>query len=147
VSDQFEAPFGIEAIKKLIPHRYPFLFVDRILEYEKGSRIVAIKNVTGTESYLQGHFPGNPVVPGVLQVEAVAQTATVLGKLTEMGSAGVLLTEISEARFKRVVVPGDTMTLIATIVKRRQTFFWFEGEVQINGEIAANVKFSAKLLV
>lgn len=138
-------PLGTEEIKKLIPHRYPFLLVDRIIEYVPGESIVGIKNVSIGEPYLDGHFPGNPVMPGVLQVEALAQASAVFGRLTEPTVEGCLLAEISEARFRRLVVPGDTLRLDIKVEKRRKNFFWFIAEALVEGQVAASVKFSAKL--
>lgn len=101
-------------IQKIIPHRYPFLLVDKILEVEPGKRAVGIKNVTANEPYFQGHFPGNPIMPGVLIVEALAQTACVAGLLMEenKGKLGVF-TGFEKIKFRKQVVPGDTLKLEA----------------------------------
>lgn len=143
--DDIQFPIGIEDIKKYIPHRYPFLLVDRIIEYQPGERIIGLKNVSYNEPQLQGHFPGNPVMPGVLQIEALAQTSAVYGKLTQPDAVGCLLTEVSSARFRRQVVPGDTMILDCRVEKQRKSFFWFAGEIKIDNDVAAVIKFSAKL--
>ena len=127
-------------------HRYPFLFIDKITDYVVGDHITAIKNVTATEPLLQGHFPENPVVPGVVIVECMAQASAVLGRLTEPdNSETCLLMEIQKTRFRRQVVPGDVMTVKVKVVKRRAPFFWFEGEVHVDDELAATANFSAKL--
>lgn len=144
-SSDVKLPLGVEDIKKLIPHRYPFLLVDRIIEYVPGERIVGIKNVSIGEPFLDGHFPGNPVMPGVLQIEALAQASAVFGRLTEPLVEGCLLAEVSEARFRRMVIPGDTLRLDVKVEKRRKNFFWFSGEALVDGQVAAVVKFSAKL--
>lgn len=101
-------------IQNIIPHRYPFLLVDKILEVEPGKRAVGIKNVTANEPFFQGHFPGNPIMPGVLIIEALAQTACVAGLLLEenKGKLGVF-TGIDGVKFRRQVVPGDTLKLEA----------------------------------
>ena len=101
-------------IQSIIPHRYPFLLVDKILEVEPGKRAVGIKNVTINEPFFQGHFPGNPIMPGVLIVEALAQTACVAGLMLEenKGKLGVF-TGIESMKFKKQVVPGDTLKLEA----------------------------------
>lgn len=101
-------------IQKIIPHRYPFLLVDKILEVEPGKRAVGIKNVTANEPFFQGHFPGNPIMPGVLIVEALAQTACVAGLLMEenKGKLGVF-TGFEKIKFRKQVVPGDTLKLEA----------------------------------
>ncbi len=144
-SFDFKVPMNIQDIEKCIPHRYPFLLIDRVLEYAVGERIVAIKNVSMVDPILQGHFPGNPIVPGVLIVEAMAQASAVLGKLTETDCSSCLLTEVTEARFRRQVVPGDTLRMDVKVLRRRKPFFWFEGEATVDGEPAAFVKFSARL--
>lgn len=138
-------PLGVDQIQNYIPHRYPFLLIDRITEYQPGEGIVALKNVSFTDPYLQGHFPGNPVMPGVLQIEAMAQACAVFGRLTEPTSSTCLLTEVSESRFRRMVVPGDTMVLKVKVEKRRKNFFWFEGEIFVDQTLAASIKLSAKL--
>lgn len=138
-------PMDIIEIQKRVPHRYPFLLVDRILEYVPDQKIVGLKNVSFTDPYLQGHFPGNPVVPGVLQIEALAQASAVFGRLVEPDTEGCLLTEVTQARFRRPVVPGDTMILDVTVEKRRKNFFWFSGEIFVDSQLAATIKFSAKL--
>ena len=101
-------------IQKIVPHRYPFLLVDKILEVEPGKRAVGIKNVTANEPFFQGHFPGNPIMPGVLIVEALAQTACVAGLLLEenKGKLGVF-TGFEKIKFRKQVVPGDTLKLEA----------------------------------
>ena len=111
----------IEAIVSAIPHRYPFLLVDRIVELDPGRRIVALKNVTINEPYFQGHFPGAPVMPGVLIVEALAQAGAVL-MLQDMADRHrklVYFTGIDHARFRRTVGPGDTLRLELDVVKLR----------------------------
>jgi len=138
-------PMGVEQIKRFIPHRYPFLLVDRIISYTPGERIVGIKNISYTDPILQGHFPGNPVMPGVLQIEALAQTSAVYGRLTEPSTTTCLLTEVRNARFRRMVTPGDVMTLELTLQNRRKNFFWFVGKVLIGDQVAGQAEFSAKL--
>lgn len=137
-------PMSTVDIQRCIPHRYPFLLIDRVLEAEPQARIVAIKNISYTEPVLQGHFPGNPVFPGVLIIEAIAQAAAVLGHLSyEGGLTQCLLTEVTEARFRRPVVPGDVLRLDVRINKRRPPFFWFETNCTVDGETVAEVKLSA----
>ena len=139
-------PMDIAAIQKCIPHRYPFLLIDRVLEAVPHERIVAIKNVSFSEPLLQGHFPGNPIFPGVLIVEALAQAAAVLGHLSyEKGLIQCLLTEVTSARFRRPVVPGDTMKFDVRVAKRRQPFFWFDTTCTVDGELTAEVKLSAAM--
>ncbi len=143
-SMDFKLPMDIETIQKCIPHRYPFLLIDRVLEAIPHERIVAIKNISFSDPFLQGHFPGNPVVPGVLVIEAIAQAAAVLGHLSyEDGLSVCALTEVSAARFRRKIIPGDVLRLEVTVLKRRPPFFWFEAVCTVDGEHAAEVKLSA----
>lgn len=142
----FSLPMSTQDIEKCIPHRYPFLLVDRVTDYKPGEFIVAYKNISGTDPVLQGHFPGNPLMPGVLMVEGMAQASAVLGKLTHPETSDTcLLMEIGETRFRRMVVPGDCLEYHVRVVKKRQHFFWFEAEAKVGDEIAATAKFSAKL--
>lgn len=137
-------PLDILDIQKCIPHRHPFLLIDRVLEASPNERIVATKNVSVSEPALQGHFPGNPVMPGVMIVEACAQATAVLGHLSYDGGLNLcLLTEVTSARFRRPVVPGDVLRIEATVIKRRPPFFWFDAVCTVDGEPAAEVKLSA----
>lgn len=141
----FECPMGVPEIERCIPHRFPFLLVDKVLSYEPGVSIRAIKNVSIGDPVLQGHFPGNPVMPGVYMVEAMAQASAVLGKLSTEASDTCLLMEINDTRFRRIVRPGDTLELKIDVLKQRGSFFWFKGEASVDGELAASANFSAKL--
>jgi len=133
-------------IQKYLPHRYPFLLIDRVLSVRAREYITGIKMVSSLDPYLQGHFPGNPVMPGVLMVEALAQASAILGRISKPEECDTcLLTEINETRFRRLVIPGDVLRLDVRLVKSRQTFYWFEGEATVDGEIAAAAKFTAKL--
>ena len=117
----------INEIKSIIPHRYPFLLVDRIIECDFDSRIVGIKNVTADEPFFQGHFPEFPVMPGVLIIEALAQTACILGfKILNLeGQGSVFFTGIDGAKFRKPVVPGDQLRLELTKIKQRKSIFRF----------------------
>jgi 3-hydroxyacyl-[acyl-carrier-protein] dehydratase len=125
-------------IEALIPHRWPFLLVDRIVEYDAGAkRIVGIKGVTATEWFFQGHFPGLPVMPGVLQVEALAQTMAVyVAKQEGFGDRIGLFAGIDDVRFKRVVVPGDTLRLEITMEKLGSRFGKGRGVASVDGDVA-----------
>jgi 3-hydroxyacyl-[acyl-carrier-protein] dehydratase len=125
-------------IEALIPHRWPFLLVDRIVEYDPAaSRIVGIKGVTATEWFFQGHFPGLPVMPGVIQVEALAQTMAVyVAKQPGFGDRIGLFGGIDECRFKRVVAPGDTLRLEVTMEKLGRRFGRGRGVASVDGEVA-----------
>ena len=125
-------------IEKLIPHRWPFLLVDRIVEYDgEAKRIVGEKGVTASEWYFQGHFPGLPVMPGVIQVEALAQTMAVyVAKQEGFGDRIGLFAGIDEVRFKRVVAPGDTLRLEVTMEKLGSRFGRGRGVATVDGEVA-----------
>lgn len=128
---------GIEEIKKILPHRYPFLLVDRILELEEGKRTVAIKNVSGNESFFQGHFPQKAVMPGVLIVEALAQTgACAILSLEENRGKIALFAGIDGLRFKRQVVPGDQLRLEVEITKMRGTVGKGKAKATVDDEVA-----------
>ena len=134
----------IQAIKKILPHRYPFLLVDRIVELE-ADRIVGIKNVTANEPFFQGHFPEFPVMPGVLIVEAMAQVAGVL-VLKDLGSqAAVFLASIDQAKFRRPVVPGDQLRIEMQIGKRKSTVAKVHGTVTVDGVLVAEAELMCKL--
>ena len=125
-------------IEALIPHRWPFLLIDRIVEYDADAkRIVGLKGVTATEWFFQGHFPGLPVMPGVLQVEALAQTMAVyVAKQPGFGDRIGLFAGIDEVRFKRIVVPGDTLRLEVTMEKLGKRFGKGRGVATVDGEVA-----------
>jgi 3-hydroxyacyl-[acyl-carrier-protein] dehydratase len=131
-------------IEALIPHRWPFLLVDRIDEYDgEAKRIVGVKAVTATEWYFQGHFPGMPVMPGVLQVEALAQTMAVLvAKQEGFGERIGLFAGLDEVRFKRVVKPGDVIRLEVTMEKLGKRFGRGKGIASVDGEICCEATLS-----
>jgi 3-hydroxyacyl-[acyl-carrier-protein] dehydratase len=135
---------SVREIEALIPHRWPFLLVDRIVEYDADAqRIVGIKGVTATEWFFQGHFPGLPVMPGVLQVEALAQTMAVyVAKQPGFGDRIGLFAGIDETRFKRVVVPGDTLRLEVTMEKLGNRFGRGRGVASVDGEVACQATLS-----
>ena len=138
----------IEAIKKILPHRYPFLLVDRILELEPGKRAVGIKNVTANEPQFQGHFPNNPVMPGVLVLEGMAQTAGVLCVRSRPGHGKpklVYFLTIDKAKFRKPVVPGDTIEFHMTQIRRRRSMWWFRGEARVDGELVAEAELGAMI--
>jgi 3-hydroxyacyl-[acyl-carrier-protein] dehydratase len=141
----FKLPFDVIEIQRRIPHRYPFLFLDRVTELEPFKFIKAIRNITVSDPMLQGHFPGNPIVPGVVIVEGAAQAATVLGSISKGGCSTCLFTEISSARFKRPVVPGDVLKYEVTLTKQRSTFFWFHASMKVDSDEVAIAEFSAMM--
>jgi len=136
----------IQGILDILPHRYPMLLVDRIVELE-AERIVGIKNVTGNEPFFQGHFPDFPVMPGVLIVEAMAQTAgiLVLSAMPDRASKLVLLVAIESARFRRPVVPGDTLRMEMAVIKRKASVAKFAGSATVDGKVVAEVEGMCKL--
>ncbi|HYY97792.1 MAG TPA: 3-hydroxyacyl-ACP dehydratase FabZ [Pyrinomonadaceae bacterium] len=127
------------AIQQILPHRYPFLLVDRIVELTQGVRIVGVKQVTVNEHFFQGHFPGAPVMPGVLIVEAMAQVGAVyaLQQIEGRESKLVLFSGIDNARFRRPVVPGDTLTITVTPLRVGGRVQKMHGEARVEGQLAA----------
>lgn len=128
----------ISKILDLIPHRYPFLLVDRIVEYERRKRVVGLKNVTMNEPFFQGHFPARPVMPGVLIVEAMAQTAgaLIMLEVEDRESKLILFTGIDGCRFRRPVIPGDQLRLELTVDKLRPRAAKMTARATVEGELA-----------
>ena len=137
----------IDEIKKIIPHRYPFLLVDRITDCDMESRIVGIKNVTTNEPFFQGHFPDFPIMPGVLIIEALAQVACILALkiLKKEGHGSVFFTGIDGAKFRKPVRPGDQLKLELTKVKERGTLFRFQGNAYVMDKLVAECTLQAVL--
>lgn len=137
----------ITEIMDLIPHRYPFLLVDRVLEINLNKSITGIKNVTVNEPQFTGHFPARPVMPGVLMVEAMAQLAAILvaKSLDSTKNKEVFLMAIENSKFRKIVQPGDTMHIYATIDQQRANVWKFSSTVKVEGEIAAESKFTAMI--
>ena len=139
----------VKEIMDILPHRYPFLFVDRIIELEEGKRIVGLKNVTINEPFFQGHFPREPLMPGVLILEALGQTAGVLayravGK--ESKGKGVYLMSINRVKFRRPVVPGDQLRLELDVVKHRGMIWAFQGKAFVGENLVAEAELMATIL-
>ena len=146
--------YGIDHILELLPHRYPFLLIDRVLEAaDDGSRLVAIKNVTFNEPYFQGHFPNNPIMPGVLHIEAIAQACALmcLSATTEdvTGGANVydtILTGVDAAKFRRIIRPGDQIRLETALVHRKGRFGKAHGTMSVDGKVATECDLSFMLI-
>jgi 3-hydroxyacyl-[acyl-carrier-protein] dehydratase len=136
----------INEIRAILPHRYPFLLVDRIVEMD-ANRVVGIKNVTLNEPFFTGHFPEFPVMPGVLIVEAMAQAAgvLVLKSIPDRANKLVLLAAIENARFRKPVVPGDTLRMEMTIIKRKASVAKIAGRATVDGQLVAEVEVMCKL--
>ena len=136
-------PLEAADIMRILPHRYPFLMVDRVIELEPGKRVVGVKQVTANEPQFTGHFPGRPIMPGVLMVEALAQTAGVaVMTLPEYRGKLGLFAGIDECRFKRMVVPGDTLRLEVTVEKLRGMFGRVRGVARVGDEVAVEATLS-----
>lgn len=140
MSQTLQLPLDVPAIQKLLPHRYPFLLIDRVVELEPHKRVLAYKNVSCNEPFFNGHFPGNPVMPGVLVVEALAQAG---GLLTQVSHGGVAegrsfyLVKIDGARFSRMVAPGDKLELEVTLKRMIRNMAMYTGVARVDGEVAA----------
>ena len=139
---------NVEAIMKLLPHRYPFLLVDRIVECDDKTRIVGIKNVTVNEPFFQGHFPGRPIMPGVLIVEALAQAGGVLA-IESLGLAGsgklVYFMGIDGVKFRKPVEPGHLLDLHVTILQAKRNICKFEGRAMLGDQLATECQFTAMI--
>jgi 3-hydroxyacyl-[acyl-carrier-protein] dehydratase len=138
--------FDVRQIMEILPHRYPFLLLDKVTELVDGERIVGVKAVTFNEPFFQGHFPGRPVMPGVLILEAIAQTAAVLAKVSSDGVAPgktVFLVGAQDVKWKRQVVPGDVLRIEVTPVRKRRPLWVMHGEVTVNGKVVASGTVSA----
>ena len=137
-------PLTHEQIRDLLPHRYPMLLVDRVLELRE-HEVVAEKLVSANEPFFSGHFPGRPIMPGVLILEAVAQAAGVwvLVVEPELRGRGIALLGVDKARFRRPVVPGDILRLYARLLRKRGPFYKFRGEASVEGQTVAETEFTA----
>lgn len=143
------ANIDINRIMQMIPHRYPMLMIDRILEFVPGERVVGLKNVTINEPHFQGHFPSFPVMPGVLIIEAMAQAAAclvveTLGKEAE--GKLVYFMSIDETRFRKPVVPGDTLYINCTKIQTRRNVWKFHGEARVGDALCAESDFAAMIM-
>jgi len=139
----------IAQIMSVLPHRYPFLLVDRILEMHRGESAVGIKNVTMNEWFFQGHFPGKPVFPGVLIIEALAQTAasfTVFTENLDTDGKVVFFTTIDKVKFRRPVIPGDQLKLAVRVTQNRGMLWKYDGQALVGDALAAEASFAAMVV-
>ena len=138
---------GIKEILAMLPHRYPFLLVDRIRDIRGDEYGVGIKNVTINEPHFMGHFPNNPVMPGVLVLEGLAQTGGVLAirSMTETKPSLVYFLTIDKAKFRKPVMPGDVLEYHLTRIQRRRNMWWYHGEAKVGGEIVAEADLGAMI--
>lgn len=136
----------INEIKKFLPHRYPFLLVDRVLQMDKDTSITGLKNVTFNEEFFQGHFPGNPIMPGVLIIEALAQLSGLLAvNSAEKGFKSVYFMSIEKAKFRKPVVPGDQLRLESRVLQRRGNVWRFSGTAHVDDKVVSEAEFTAMM--
>ncbi len=140
---------GYAEVLHRIPHRYPFLLIDRGEDYRPHERLIGIKNVTFNEPFFQGHFPNNPVMPGVLIVEALGQTGAVLMSKSlnaDVTGKTIFFTSIAEAKFRSPVRPGDTLHMEVNVLRHRGDVFKFKGVARVEGRVAAEAEFTAMVV-
>ena len=148
-SAKIEKNLEIHEIKRLIPHRYPFLLIDCVKSIKEGESAEGIKNVTINEPFFQGHFPSEPIMPGVLIVEALAQTAAVLvAKTLKTIDTGKLVyfMSMNNTKFRKIVIPGNTLRLFVKVIKSRRNIWKFWGEAFVGNDIAAETEFTAMMV-
>ncbi|HVV60302.1 MAG TPA: 3-hydroxyacyl-ACP dehydratase FabZ [Pseudolabrys sp.] len=135
----------ILTVLKMLPHRYPFLMVDRVIDIRGDEHGIGIKNVTVNEPHFQGHFPNNPVFPGVLMIEGMAQTAGVLciASTSSTQPKSVFFLTIDKAKFRKPVLPGDTIEYHMNRIAKRRMMWWYRGEAKVNGQIVAEAEVGA----
>jgi UDP-3-O-[3-hydroxymyristoyl] N-acetylglucosamine deacetylase/3-hydroxyacyl-[acyl-carrier-protein] dehydratase len=140
--------FDVNAIQKILPHRYPFLLVDKIIDFKMDERVVGVKNVTMNELFFQGHFPGQPIMPGVLIIEALAQTGGImlLNGIENPGEKIVLFMAINNVKFRKPVVPGDQLILDVSMVSRRSKVITIRGSAYVSGNLVAEGDFTAMVV-
>lgn len=142
--------YTIEEIMHMLPHRYPFLLVDRLEVEVPGEKGVGLKNVTMNEEFFQGHFPGNPVMPGVLQIEAMAQTAGALVISGEpdyqQNQKSVLFMSIDGVKFRKPVKPGDQLKMHVEKIKERRNVYVFKGQSMVDGQVVSEAEFTAMII-
>ena len=140
--------YNIQDIIKILPHRYPFILIDRIDEVKPGEYVNAIKNVTINEPYFQGHFPGQPVMPGVLSLESIAQTTAflMLYELDDPLKKNMFISGVDGVRFRRLIVPGDQLHINIRLKSKKLTLYKFEGTIKIDGKLAVQAIITSNLV-
>ena len=140
--------YNIQDIIKILPHRYPFILIDRIDEVKPGEYVNAIKNVTINEPYFQGHFPGQPVMPGVLSLESIAQTTAflMLYELDDPLKKNMFISGVDGVRFRRLIVPGDQLDINIQLKSKKLTLYKFEGTIKIDGKLAVQAIITSNLV-
>jgi len=133
-------------IQNILPHRYPFFLVDRVTEIEPSKKIVALKNVTMNEPFFQGHFPNNPIMPGVLVVEAMAQVSGILAMHDGPKGSSVFFMSIDKAKFRKPVTPGDQLRFEVSVLQKRKNVWKFEGQTFVDNKVVAEAEFKAMIL-
>lgn len=133
----------VNEIMKMLPHRYPFLLVDRITDFQPGVSATGVKNVTINEPFFQGHFPGQPIMPGVLIIEAMAQVAGVMAFRSGVEGKAVYFMSIDNAKFRRPVVPGDQVMMDIKVLKQRGNVWRFSGTATVDGKLVSEAEFTA----
>ena len=141
-----ELPLGIDDIRRIIPHRYPFLFVDKITEFDDSVRIVGIKNVSANEPYFQGHFPNKPIMPGVIILEALAQMGAIFAKLSSGGVGDgklIVFAGAESVRFRKLVFPGDVLSMEISSHRRRGTLWRVEAKASVGDSVVTEATLLA----
>ena len=140
--------YNIQDIIKILPHRYPFILIDRIDEVKPGEYVNAIKNVTINEPFFQGHFPGQPVMPGVLSLESIAQTTAflMLHELDDPLKRNMFISGVDDVRFRRLITPGDTLNINIRLKSKKLTLYKFEGIIKIDNQLAVKAIITSNLV-
>ena len=143
-----QTKFDINDIIKILPHRYPFILIDRIEIIEKGESLIALKNLTINEPFFQGHFPGQPVMPGVLSLEIMAQAGSflMLSQVSDPLSTNMFFSTVEKAKFRKPVIPGDQLVVHMTLIKKKLNLCKFHGICKVDNKVVAEALFSANLV-
>ena len=143
-----QTKFNINDIVKILPHRYPFILIDRIEIIERGESLIALKNLTINEPFFQGHFPGQPVMPGVLSLEIMAQAGSflMLSQVANPLSTNMFFSTVEKAKFRKPVVPGDQLVVHMTLIKKKLNLCKFHGVCKVDNKVVAEALFSANLV-